>query len=128
MGEAKINNAPNRRQLIADGAKTLAGVALGATLAGAQEKVDEPQSTGPDKARTSLHQEVDFNTSPHRIYDILLDAKQFSAFSGEPAEIVGEAGGAFSLFGGKIVGRHSELVESYRRGGHHPGSRANIRL
>ena len=74
----------------------------------------ETQSTGPDKARTSLHQEVDFKASPHRIYDILLDSKQFSAFSGEPAEISREVGGTFSMFGGKIVGRNIELLSDQR--------------
>jgi activator of HSP90 ATPase len=114
MSEAKSNRAPNRRQLIAGGAKTLAGFAFGAASAGAQEKIAEMQSAGPDKARTSLHQEVEFKTSPHRIYDILLDSKQFTAFSREPAEIGREVGGAFSLFGGKIMGRNVELVRDQR--------------
>jgi len=106
--------APTRRQLIAGGAVAVAGLALGATNAGAQEKMTETQSTGPDKARTSLHQEVDLKASAHRIYDILLDSKQFGAFSGEPAEISREVGGAFSMFGGKIMGRNVELVPDQR--------------
>ena len=56
-----------------------------------------------DKSIT-IHQEVDFNASPERVYEALLDAKQFSAFSGRPAEINREVGGAFSLFGGHIIG------------------------
>jgi activator of HSP90 ATPase len=105
---------PTRRQFIAGGAVAVAGLALCATSAGAQEKMAETQSTGPDKARTSLHQEVNFKASPHRIYDILLDSKQFTAFSGEPAEISREVGGAFSMFGGKIVGRNIELAPDQR--------------
>jgi activator of HSP90 ATPase len=45
-----------------------------------------------------LHQEVDFEVSASRIYAALLDEKQFTAFSGAPARIEPEAGGAFKLF------------------------------
>jgi activator of HSP90 ATPase len=118
MTEGKIPKAPfptpTRRQVIAGGAVAFAGLALEATNSNAQETMTEAQSTGPDKARTFLHQEVELKASPHRIYDILLDSKQFAAFSGESAEISREAGGAFSMFGGKIVGRNIELVPDQR--------------
>ena len=48
----------------------------------------------------SIHQEVDFKATPERVYQALTDAKQFNAFSGLPAEIHNEAGGAFKCFGG----------------------------
>lgn len=105
---------PTRRQIIAGGAIAFAGLALSSAGAGTQQTMTETQSTGADKARTYLHQEVDFKASPHRIYEILLDSKQFTAFSGEPAEISSEAGGAFSMFGGKIAGRNVELVPDQR--------------
>jgi activator of HSP90 ATPase len=64
---------------------------------------------------SSIHQEVDFETNPQRIYEALLDSKQFSAFTGgAPAEINGEAGGAFSFFGGAIVGRNIDLAPNRR--------------
>ena len=47
-----------------------------------------------------LHQEIDFKVSPERIYEILLDEKLFTAFSGGKADIRREAGGAFKLFQG----------------------------
>jgi len=103
-----------RRQVITGGAMAFAGLAVSAAGAGAQQTMTETPSTGADKTRTYLHQEVDFKASPHRIYEILLDSKQFTAFSGEPAEISPEAGGAFSMFGGKIVGRNVELVPDQR--------------
>jgi activator of HSP90 ATPase len=106
--------APTRRQVIVAGAVTFAGLAVGSARAQTEQGMTETQSTGLDKARTYLHQEVDFKASPHRIYEILLDSKQFSAFSGEPAEISHDAGGAFSMFGGKIVGRNIELVPDQR--------------
>ncbi len=64
---------------------------------------------------TSIHKEVNFKANPQRIYEALLDAKQFSSFSGgAPAEIQREAGGAFSCFGGVITGRNVELVPNQR--------------
>ena len=65
-----------------------------------------------DKSIT-IHQEIDFNASPQQLYEALLDAKQFTEFSGRPAEINRE-GGVFSLFKGHIVGRNVELVPNQR--------------
>jgi activator of HSP90 ATPase len=64
--------------------------------------------------RTSLHEETSLKAAPQRIYEALLDSKQFAAFSGAPAEIDPKAGGAFSMFGGMIVGRNIELVSNQR--------------
>jgi activator of HSP90 ATPase len=104
---------PTRRQIIASGTATMAGLAVGARAL-AQQSMKEEQSTGVDGAKTHLHQEVDLKATPHRIYEILLDSKQFTACSGEPATISPEAGGTFSMFGGKIVGRNIELVPDQR--------------
>jgi uncharacterized protein YndB with AHSA1/START domain len=73
-----------------------------------------PSSPAAKSPANTIHQEVDFKASPGQIYDALLDAKQFSAFSGRPAEITREVGGAFSLFGGHIIGRNMELVPNQR--------------
>src|SRR5881394_2335787 len=54
------------------------------------------------KSRTIIHQEVDFKAPAARIYEALLDAKEFAVFTGAPAEIQRQAGGAFKLFGGQI--------------------------
>ena len=67
----------------------------------------------PNKSIT-IHQEIDFNTSPQLLYQALLDANQFTTFSGRPAEINREVGGAFSLFGGHIIGRNVELLPNHR--------------
>ena len=50
----------------------------------------------------AIRHEIDFNTSAQRVYEALIDGRQFSAFTGAPAEIDGRAGGAFSCFGGII--------------------------
>ena len=69
---------------------------------------------------TSIHQEVEFEASPvasaraERIYEALLDDKQFSELSGASARIHREAGGTFDLFGGRITGRNIELVPNQR--------------
>jgi activator of HSP90 ATPase len=66
------------------------------------------------RSRTSLHQEAAFKASPARVYAALLSSKDFTAFSGAPATIDPKDGGAFSLFGGQVVGRNIELVPGQR--------------
>jgi activator of HSP90 ATPase len=66
------------------------------------------------KQSITIHQEIDFNASPQRIYEALLDTKQFTAFSGRAAQINREVGGAFTLFDGHITGRNVELVLNRR--------------
>jgi activator of HSP90 ATPase len=62
-----------------------------------------------------IHKEIELKTDPQRVYETLLDSKQFSAFTGgAAAEIQREAGGAFSCFGGMITGRNIELVSNRR--------------
>jgi activator of HSP90 ATPase len=69
----------------------------------------------------SIHQEVVFQASRRRIYEALTDPKQFTkvtsfgpVMKAAPAEISREVGGSFSCFGGRIVGRHLELVPDER--------------
>ena len=73
------------------------------------------------KSCECIHQEVLIKASPARVYQALTDAKQFgkvTEFSipgaGASTTISSEAGGAFSLFGGVILGRHIELVPNER--------------
>jgi len=66
------------------------------------------------KPGTRIHQEVDFQVAPARIYEALLDAKQFSAFTGHSAEIQAQPGGSLKLFGGLIQGLNIELVPNRR--------------
>jgi hypothetical protein len=51
-----------------------------------------------EKSATKIHQEVDFQVAPARIYRALLDAKQFSALTGRSAEIQAQPGGSLKLF------------------------------
>ncbi len=92
---------------------TLASVWCASRLA-AQQTTGERSSAKVPLNAITIHQEVDFQGGPQRLYEALLDSKQFSAFSGRPAHIDPAVGGAFSLFGGHIVGRNVELVPNQR--------------
>jgi activator of HSP90 ATPase len=101
------NQPPTRRQIVARIA-----MACGAFAAGSRATA---QTAAPAAdTRTSLHMDIDIKAAPQRIYEALLDAKQFGAFSGLPAEIDPKAGGAFSMFQGQIGGRNVELVPNQR--------------
>jgi len=124
---------PTRRQMMAGVVIALGGLALGSTeaWAGAEEEIS--------RTAEAIHQEPVFKASRKRVYEALIDAKQFDKviqLSGvmqamhlgdKPAEISREVGGAFSLFGGYITGRHVELVpnerivQAWRTGGWPPG-------
>lgn len=95
-----------RRQVLVSGAALGASVVIGSpTMAFA---ANTGAADGP------IHQEVDVKAAPQRVYEALLDDKQFAAFSGAPAQIQREAGGAFTLAGGRVVGRNIELIPNQR--------------
>ena len=70
----------------------------------------------------TIHQEVNFNVNPEKLYRTLLNSKEFSAstkksfnaFSQLSATIDSSVGGTFSLFDGHIIGRILELVPNQR--------------
>lgn len=75
----------------------------------------------------AIHQEVVFKAPRTRVYSALMDAGQFdkvtrlgaamqgnSALGNHPTQISPALGGAFTLFGGHVVGRHLELVPDTR--------------
>jgi activator of HSP90 ATPase len=138
MNERKNSNGlveiPTRRQAIVAMAMTCGGLALGAakSWAGAEEEISHTAE--------AIHQEPVFKASRKRVYEALTDAKQFDkviqmsgavksgmAKAPSPPEISREAGGAFSLFGGYVTGRHIQLVpnerivQAWRAGGWDPG-------
>jgi activator of HSP90 ATPase len=112
----KIDQADRltRRQAIAGMAIAFGSLAAGSTALGDPQPPAKEAPGAANLARTSIHQEVDLKANPQRIFDALLDPRQFAAFSGRPAEIDPREGGAFSLFGGLIVGRNVELVPGQR--------------
>jgi uncharacterized protein YndB with AHSA1/START domain len=128
-----LANGPTRRQLIAGVTIAFGGLALGSTVAWAGAK------DGISRTAESIHQEAVLKASRKRVYEALTDTKQFDKViqlsgvmksmppGGKPTEISREVGGAFTLFGGYITGRHVELVpnqrivQAWRTGGWAPG-------
>ena len=79
--------APTRRQLIAGLAFAIGGLASGSD-AFASPTPPMPEQRGVlGKSPCVIHQETRLDASPHRIYEALLDWKQFAAFSGFPAVV-----------------------------------------
>lgn len=73
------------------------------------------QDPGISRTAEAIHQEVSYQAPPPRIYEALLDDKQFAKVTGGQATILDRAeGGAFSLFGARIKGRNIELVPNQR--------------
>jgi activator of HSP90 ATPase len=115
--------AHTRRQAMAAFATSLGALAAGPlTRVQAQAPAEqepamtEKPSSVANTARTAIHYEIDFKASPQRFYQAILDQKQFAAFTGLAATINPIPGGAFSQFGGLIVGRNIELVANQRIG------------
>jgi uncharacterized protein YndB with AHSA1/START domain len=118
---AALANEPTRRQAIVGVAMAFSGLALVSTQARAAAE-DEVSHTAE-----SIHQEVVFKASRKRVYEALTDSKQFERVvqlsdamktrispGAPPTQISPEVGGAFSTFGGIIVGRNIELVPNER--------------
>jgi activator of HSP90 ATPase len=113
--------AASRRQVITGALIALGGLTLGSPEVWAETEEEISH------AAESIHQETDFKVSRKRVYEALTDPQQFSkvtrlseamrsgiSLEKSPTKISGEAGGAFSLFGGVIVGRHIELAPDRR--------------
>lgn len=62
----------------------------------------------------SIREEIEFKATPRVIYDMLMDARKHSAFTGAPVELGNEVGGRLSAFGGAITGINVELVPDKR--------------
>jgi activator of HSP90 ATPase len=109
-------HTPTRRQMVAGIAMAFGSLTAGARVWGTtpQQAMKETPDPAANQKRTSLHQEIDFKASPQRVYEALLDSKQFAACTGMSAEIDPKAGGAFTTFGGLIVGRNVELISNQR--------------
>ncbi len=114
-------NGPTRRQMMVGAAVAFGGLSMGSVdaWAGTEEEVSHTAE--------SIHQEPVFKASRKRVYEALTDAKEFNkvtqlseamqsamSLGNKPTEISRQEGGAFTLFGGHIVGRHIELVANER--------------
>ncbi|HZR64363.1 MAG TPA: SRPBCC domain-containing protein [Terriglobales bacterium] len=114
-------SVPNlsRRSIVTASALAIAGFSMPARSWPAVED-------GISNSSESIHQEPVFQADRKRIYEALTNARQFDhivqlseamksgALSSQPAEISTKVGGAFSIFGGHIVGRHLDLTPNER--------------
>ncbi len=104
------------------------GMAARASTESNSQKTMKPlQVDGLTHASETIHQEVAFNASPQRIYEALTTSKHFDAVTrlsdaialvtakgAKPTSISPEVGGAFTLFGGYITGRHLQMLPGER--------------
>ena len=112
-------SAPTRRQMLSGAAVLVGGLSFG-------ERAYADGDGEISRTAEAIHHEVVFRASRKKVYDSLTIAAQFqkvidngaamqaAAISKKPAEISRELGGAFSIFGGHIVGRQLELVPEQR--------------
>ena len=59
----------------------------------------------------SIKQTVTFTASPKKVYELIMDAKQHSKFTGEKVKMSTKIHGEFNVFGGYCHGYNLELVE-----------------
>jgi uncharacterized protein YndB with AHSA1/START domain len=81
-----------------------------------------------------VHQEVTFSAAPAAVFRALTSAAEHAKFTGAPAQISAQAGGAWSAYGGQISGYNIELVEgerivqTWRAGNWAPGVHSLVRV
>ncbi len=59
----------------------------------------------------TIRQMVWFDATPHEIFELLMDSKKHSDFTGEKAKISRKVGGRFTAFGGWAEGKNLKLVK-----------------
>jgi activator of HSP90 ATPase len=107
----------NRRQAIFGAFAAFSALGLSPkTLAHPTEEISH--------SAEAIHQENVFKASRKRVYEALTEANQFDklvklsgisdALGTKPTQISNEPGGAFTIFGGHIIGRQLELVPGER--------------
>jgi activator of HSP90 ATPase len=107
--KAVSSEQATRRQLVTRGL-----LGLGALFGGGSAFAAVLRQEADKEHLTHLHQEVVIDATPHRVYEALLDEKQFAALTKSSATIDRHEGGTFSTFGGIIIGRNIELVPDKR--------------
>ena len=101
-------------------------IASGIGLSGIAFAAPQNNDKEISHAADAIHQEVNFSVARKRIYEALLDTKQFddmmrlipsmqtANLGNSPTQISRELGGSFTLFRGHIIGRHVEFVPNQR--------------
>ena len=58
----------------------------------------------------TIRQTATFKASPHEVYEVLMDSRKHSVFTGSKASISRKVGGKFTAYDGYIEGVNLELV------------------
>ena len=58
----------------------------------------------------TIKQSTTFNTSPHHVYEALMDASKHAEFTGSPVSISRKVGEKFTVYDGDIEGVNLELI------------------
>ncbi|OGN92852.1 MAG: hypothetical protein A2Z75_07305 [Chloroflexi bacterium RBG_13_50_10] len=58
----------------------------------------------------TVSQSVTFKTTPHEVYEAIMDSKKHSEFTDSQASMSRKTGGKFSVYGGDIAGVNLELI------------------
>ena len=119
--KAPVIQTLTRRQAMVNAALAIGAFSAISRIANAASPEDISRNS------ESLHQELVFKASRKRIYEIFTGTALFdkmihdiqakeggTASASHPTEISHDVGGSFSLFGGRIVGRHLEFVPDER--------------
>ena len=120
----------SRRALALRMATLPVGFAFATGVSAVPATMEAPKSDdgeGLTHAAASIHQEITFEASRHRVYEALTNSKKFDAVTrlsdaltlvtapgAKPTFISHELGGPFTLFGGYITGRNLELLPGER--------------
>jgi uncharacterized protein YndB with AHSA1/START domain len=133
-GASMITDPFTRREFTTCLATGLSALGFVGIASGSESAVQTPSPQTPpasageiSRNAEAIHQEVVFKASRQRVYETLTDTKLFDKVvhlsaamqagvppGAKPTEISRELGGAFSVFGGHIVGRQLELVPNER--------------
>jgi activator of HSP90 ATPase len=122
-----------------------AGSAVTQNQVPAASEVDK--RTGISRLSESIHQEISFKADRRRVYEALTEQERFDKIvrlsaamksgqisSAVTTQLSRDLGGAFSLFGGYITGRHLELVpderivQAWRSGSWSPGDYSIVKI
>ena len=115
-----------KRESVSTRRQAIAGLSAGAAAL-STSRVSCGETGEIARTMEAIHQEIIFKASRERVYTALTDAREFhkvvllsgAVQSGmvkapKPSEISREAGGAFAIFGGFIIGRQIELLPNTR--------------
>jgi activator of HSP90 ATPase len=69
---------------------------------------------GTEMRTKTIRQSVTFKTSPHIIYELLMDSRKHAKFTGEKAALSRKVGGKFTAYAGYINGVNLDLVQDKR--------------